>query len=374
MNTKYVPQIIVKVSSMISVGMLFMYVYYIISLNISGLTRPSAFEQISLFFTYFMSVVYFVCTAIFECASEKFVNTLLLIQCITALCCSFSQFRVSYLDFEFAYMWYEMFLYCAFYALLYVSENYKLKEFLAFCFGFGYIAYSIIQALENQYISFPTIASCVAIFLYTVYYFTFDNLSIYIPKNEILYITDDPEYDLLEEKNRIYFNTKRAKNVLIAGLILLFISTFTYLLLLNFGLIYGIINNKIVELLCYGSLSILTAMLSRVFVKISNNSKSVRILLPYLLALVTTIAIICLNSFYHFIDFNTMFRWEGITSFPVFVKADIVYSIKGGWLRYTAVLSFNIILHYLMSHIKENNEPQYAERPQCDIIEFHEII
>ena len=381
MKLKGRSEIIFSVASLVSIVMLVIYVRYLVSVNVFELTRPSAFEQIALFLTFLISAIYFLCRELFEKISKKFIERLLLLQCTAALSYSLADFRICYLDLNFVYLFFEFFIFGAFFVLLYISESFNMSGIPGIIAGYVYIFYSIITSVKNDYISIPNIAICVSIALYFLYYFDFDSLLNFdSQKREDSYITDVFEDTYTESVQRSH-SKKLIKYIPIAVIVILFISSLSYLLLINFDIIYDIISHKFAELLCYGSLSMLMAIFSRALVKrFGDNSKAVKIVLPYLFALLATVFVICLNSAYHFIDFNSMFNWIDPVSYSVFIKSDLRYSYLGGWLRYPAVLLFNLILQYAFCHIK-GREKTHCEhnavadtddnrKHPCNIIEF----
>lgn len=339
-----------------------------VTVNLFRLTRPCVFEQIALFLTFLLSVVYFLSAEFFKTISKKYIERLLLLQCITALLYSFAEFRLAYLEFAFMDIFQNMFIYGAFYVLLYLSVSFNISEIYALWMGGAYIVLSIINPIiiGNMYI--PNMAFCVLIALYALFCFTFESLSYFdLPKSVTIYITDDL-YDNTHLKNiKRSRRNKRIKIISTVAATIIFILSVSYLLLINFDIMYDVVDNKPVKILCYGSLSILMVMLSCVLIKISNNSKTVKIIQPYLFAILATLLIICINSAYHFIEFNTIFNWDNPTPYFKFIFSDLTYSHFGGWLRYPAVFLFNIILQYAFCHMTAKYTINHEDKMFFDI-------
>lgn len=51
----------------------------------------------------------------------------------------------------------------------------------------------------------------------------------------------------------------------------------------------------------------------------------------------STVVVLLINSFWHYLDFNSMFSWKNPLAYWVFMKSDLLYAYNFGWIRYPSV-------------------------------------
>lgn len=100
---------------------------------------------------------------------------------------------------------------------------------------------------------------------------------------------------------------------------------------------FFILNRRLTEFLCYSIWCLLCLYISHAFIQKGPDSVGVKIFALFIGAFISTGVAFIFNSFWHYIDFNSMFSWKDPLSYWVFMKSDLLYAYNFGWIRYPAV-------------------------------------
>lgn len=100
---------------------------------------------------------------------------------------------------------------------------------------------------------------------------------------------------------------------------------------------FFILNRRLTEFLCYSIWCILNLYISCAFIRKKVGYKGIKIFTLFGGALVSTVVVFVLNSFWHYLDFNSMFSLKDPLAYWVFIKSDLLYTYNSGRIRYPSV-------------------------------------
>lgn len=100
---------------------------------------------------------------------------------------------------------------------------------------------------------------------------------------------------------------------------------------------FFILNRRLTEILSYSIWFVLCLYISYAFIRKRPDSVGVKILALFCGAFMSTVIVFLLNSFWHYLDFNSMFSWKKPLAYLVFMKSDLLYAHNFGWIRYPSV-------------------------------------
>lgn len=100
---------------------------------------------------------------------------------------------------------------------------------------------------------------------------------------------------------------------------------------------FFILGRELTEFFCYSIWCVSSLYISHAFIQKRASPVGVKILAVFGGAFVSTIVVFLLNSFWHYLDFNSMFSWKDPLAYWLFMKSDLLYAYNFGWIRYPAV-------------------------------------
>lgn len=100
---------------------------------------------------------------------------------------------------------------------------------------------------------------------------------------------------------------------------------------------FFIFDRQLTEFFCYSIWCVLSLYISCAFIRKKVGYKGIKIFTLFGGALVSTVVVFVLNSFWHYLDFNSMFSWKDPLAYWVFMKSDLLYTYNFGWIRYPSV-------------------------------------
>lgn len=375
MKIKSRNQIIILVCAMISFAMIVVFVQSTSAYSFFNMRSTYLVEELTLLSAVFLSAVFFIGNVIFERVPKKYVEIIFFIQCVTTLAgCLYLSRLVSFDCYNIEECFTELskyVFYASFFLYLFISERFNKSNTLLLFFGGVYIVLTILSLWEYNTATITEEVSLANVSLYFLYIFVVDRFTDIDKDGNKLKTKNKPETKpacLFEELKK---SVNYMRIILLVGSIIVFVSTTVYLILLNGDYIVNFFESRLTELVSYGSLSIFAAILTREMAK-RKNTKTLKIVMPYVMALLVTLIVLLLNNLYHFISFNSMFKWVDPVSFFSFLKEDITYKIFSGWIRYPSVFLCNIILQYAFCLIKNKKEkPDSDSEPKRqNIIQF----
>lgn len=110
-----------------------------------------------------------------------------------------------------------------------------------------------------------------------------------------------------------------------------------------------ILGRQTTELICYSIWCIISLDISRAFIRNKPESVGVKILALFLGALAATAVVLLINSFWQYLELNSMFGWRDPWSYWSFLKDDLIYSYHLGWIRYPAVFACVFIVGLILN-------------------------
>lgn len=364
MKLKSKSQILSYTASIIS---LITLTVYLCRLSNCFTDKPSFYQTIqplSMLMTFLFSAIYFVGKAAFNNISKKHINTLMLLQGLAAIISIITVFLdIDMFDIEDILLY---ILYVAFFLYLYIREKCNLTEIPLFVIGCIFVVYSVILYVSREHIIFRKTEICVYMCEYMAHFLYCDSLSELSFTNK----SDGADKEISTETIGKFINNKKTLLTLIP--IATFVVTTVYLLLINYDILYDLISNRIFELLNYGSLCVLFAMLSRILVRLFKNNKVVKAVLPYPMALISTFSVICLNTFYHFISYHDMHGFNSEV-FPILLKQDVLYFGSFiAFIRYPAILIISFFMLYAFCQFGNSKQVSDSDKEmkESNIIQF----
>ncbi len=351
MKSKSKSQILSYAASIVSIVTLIIYLYRLSDYFTVKPVFIKIAQQLPVFMTFLFSVVYFVGKPAFGSISKKHIETLMLLQGLAALTGIVLDFIESDFDiFHFDVMSLVL-TYGVFFIYLFIREKCDLTEIPLFVTGGLFVVFSFFEYAMSGSIPFRRTAICIAMCEYMAHFLYCDSLSELSFTNK----SDGADKEISTETIGKFINNKKTLLTLIP--IATFVVTTVYLLLINYDILYDLISNRIFELLNYGSLCVLFAMLSRILVRLFKNNKVIKAVLPYPMALISTFSVICLNTFYHFISYHDMHGWLNSQVFLTLLKQDILYSGSFiAFIRYPAILVISFFMLYAFCQFGNNKQ------------------
>lgn len=321
----------------------------------------SFIRELILMIPLFFSTIYFIGNELFK-IPKKYIDFLLFIQATLVLLSCFLFFRLR----EFNYYYSDehtellsMISYALFFASIFLCEKFDTSVNLPLIFGWCYITFFLFSLCDYNTVKAKgvDVAAIINVLNYQLYFIEFSHFS---PYGKIPLKTTKSLHKLLIENHKK--TIKYTEYILSIGAPITFLSSITYSVLANLRIINDFSRiSRLVELICYTSLSIFFAVISRRIIRVCRSNKTKKIILPYIFAVIATLLIIVINNGLRYLQWNSFWDWIDPLSIWYFIKYDIKYHLNSAWIRYPTVFLGNVITQYTLCWLKNTGNENRKE-------------